>query len=641
MSIYRLFPSSPAGPETAVSYTEAISLAVQFGVATGGCWLEGYWFWVCKSGAPTKAQEFGLWQAWQDSGEGYLVTDATVTSGTLTAGAWNYVALPQPVPLSVGATYIAATGLTGGFPQTTNQFGAGDTYSAGITNGPLFAYSDQSGSAPAPDGLPQGLYSTASADPTKYTPENGNSSANFWVDVQITTTPPSGASYRLWPSYGTIPGAVANDPFGQSFGTEFHLSEQCTLSKLWFYSPPTVTQLPTACAIWNVPSDPTTATMISGTELESPAWSGGAGTGWVSADYSGVTLPAGQYKATVYCSVDALWYQENTHYFSSPQNSVQSVAISLKPSGWWELNDSATDSSGNSNNGTVNGGVTFGAAGPLEGGTAASFNGSTGFISTDLNFSSSWTGLSFAGFIKIPSGSAPTLGVVGSNNSAADGGAFLQVADSGGKLSVQLNIGTASVPFVSDTTWADSEWHHVAVSWDGSTGDVVGYVDGDQVGTTTTITATMSAGSSGVSVGAAGGTFFDGGLAQVLVTNWPIAAAAAAGDDDDGDDPADAADALYFPSQFTTGPGWNGITNGPLSSPNIVNSGAVIGNWTNLPMTGNSSYSNPDLGSFTYPYLNDVKDDGENRWVDVEVTAAVVTPPPVPASPSVVLTFFP
>jgi hypothetical protein len=58
-----------------------------------------------------------------------------------------------------------------GFPNTNNQFGPGDPYSAGITNGPLSAYSDTSGSAPAPSNWAnQGLFSTSYSDPTAHMP---------------------------------------------------------------------------------------------------------------------------------------------------------------------------------------------------------------------------------------------------------------------------------------------------------------------------------------------------------------------------------------------------------------------------------------------------------------------------------------
>ncbi len=636
MTTYRLFPSTD-GPSAPVSYSGSLVVGIQFEVTTGGCWLDGYWWWVCSSDQPTEAQTFALWQVWVDNVVGNLISAGTVSSGSLKAGEWNFVALSAPVPLAIGATYIAATGVTGDFPSTNNEFGSGDPYSAGITHGPLFAYSDLSGSAPSPAGLAQAVYSTAGSDPTKYMPAEGSNSQNLWVDVQINTNAPADASYRLWPNYPTIAGEVSQDPEPQSFGTQFKLSAACTLNKLWFYSPPTVTQLPTACAIWEI----STQSMISDTYNMSPSWSGAAGSGWVASDYTGITLPAGDYKATVYYSGDELFYQENTHYFSTPQTSVEDVAKSLTPSAWWELADAsgsktATDSSGNGYTGTVNGGVTFGQSGPLEGGTVATFDGTTGYISTELNFSSAWTALSFAAFIRVPTGtsSTRTCGVVGNNNAAADGGAYLQLVDSSGSLALQFNVGTASATFVSSADWADGSWHHVAVSWDGST--AIGYLDGAQIGTSgTSLTATVAPGSADVTVGSAGGEFFPGGLAQVLITNWALATATT--DATGGVPPTDAVDALYYPSMFSTGPGWDGITSGPLSSPNILNAGLVIGNWTNLSMTGNSSYSNP-TSEFVYPDQYDVKDDGENRWVDVEVTPVPVI---VPAHSGALLALFP
>jgi hypothetical protein len=625
---YRLFPSTD-GPASAASYKGSFISGVQFEVTTGGCWLEGYWWWVCQSGGqPTSAQEFALWQVYTDVGSaGNLIPSGTVRSGSLRTGAWNYVALTQPVPLAVGATYIAATGVNGPFPATNGAFGAGQPYAAGITDGPLFAYSDAGGSAPAPTGLAQAVFSTAGSDPTVEMPAGGSSSSNFWVDVQISTSAPSGASYRLWPNYPVIAGQPANDPFAQSFGTEFWLSEACTLDKLWFYSPPstadvTISQLPTACAIWSVPASVgDTASMISGTEVTTPAWSGNPGTGWVCVDYTGVTLEPGHYKATIYCGVNAYFYQENTHYFSTPQSSVYTVALSLTPAGYWQLDDSAgsttaSDSSGNGNNGTVTGSVSFGQSGPLQGGSTASFSG-TASITTGLDLSG-YSALSLAAFVRVASGASGPQAVAGSAS------ASMQLVDSGGDLAIELTVGETTVPFPTTVTWADDSWHLVAVTWDGST--ATGFVDD------TTLSSMPLSGSIGSGPVAIGGDF-DGGLAHVIVANQAWYVTPPPGQET-------YAESLWNPAAFTTGPGWNGITSGPLASPSIVNAGAVTGNWTNLPMTGNSSYSNP-TSEFIYPDLYDVKDDGENRWVDVEVTPVVSTPPPVPASPSVVLTFFP
>ena len=207
---------------------------------------------------------------------------------------------------------MAVTGFSGGFPNTANQFGGGDPYSAGITNGPLFAYSDSSGSAGSPT-MEQGVFSTAGTDPTANLPGYGYQASNFWMDVQVDTNAPQGTSYRLWPNYPVIAGGAGIDTGQQTTGTEFLLSQSCNLDKIWFYSPPGVSVLPSRCAIWNV----ATQNVVSGTDNTSPSWSGVAGSGWVACAYSGVTLPAGDYKTTIYYGGGQKFYQENIHYFSS------------------------------------------------------------------------------------------------------------------------------------------------------------------------------------------------------------------------------------------------------------------------------------------------------------------------------------
>jgi hypothetical protein len=317
--VYRLFATQAGvvtnGPSTPVSYSGSFVCGVVVGITAtfaGACWLDGYWWWVCPSGQSTAAQKFALW-ALHDSGSGLLVPNSTVTSGTLTAGQWNYVALGAPLQLAPGATYVAATGFTGSFPDTNNQFGSGDPYSGGIVNGPLTAYSDTSGTKPSPFNTAQAVFGVASADPTTLLPLYGSNSSNFWMDVQFTTTPPSGTSYRLWPSYPTIPGHVDSDTAGYTLATEFQLSQSCTLDNIWFYSASSAAALPTRCAIWNVSSQ----SEVSGTDNSSPTWSGAAGSGWVSCSYSGVTLPAGDYKVAVFYGGGSQWYQATNGYWAS------------------------------------------------------------------------------------------------------------------------------------------------------------------------------------------------------------------------------------------------------------------------------------------------------------------------------------
>jgi hypothetical protein len=306
---YRLFAST-AGPATPVSYSGPFLCGVVVAATAGGCWLDGYWWWVCSSGQSTAPQTFALW-CFYSANAGSLVANSTVTSGTLTAGQWNYVPLPSPLPLAIGATYVPATGFTGNFPVTNNQFGGGDPYSGGIVSGPLTAYSDTSGSLPSPLNTAQAVFGVASADPTTSMPAFGSNSANFWMDVQVTTAPPAGTSYRLWPSYPTVPGHVDSDTSGYTLATEFQLSKSCTLDKIWFYSASGAAALPSQCAIWSVSSQ----SVVSGTDNTSPAWSGAAGSGWVSCAYSGITLPAGDYKVAVFYGGGSAWYQATNGYW--------------------------------------------------------------------------------------------------------------------------------------------------------------------------------------------------------------------------------------------------------------------------------------------------------------------------------------
>ncbi len=331
MSTYRLYPSTN-GPSTPVSYGGSFDAGIAFEVTSGGAWFEGYWWWVCPSGQPTAAQTFALWQVY-GGGNGSLISAATVTSGALTAGQWNYVPLPNPIMLSIGgganfanadaggtAFYVACTAFTGSFPDTNSQFGSGGPYSGGIKSGPLTAFSDQSGTLAAPFSIVQGLFSTSGSVTSNF-PANGSSSSNFWMDVQVSDTAPSGysGSYRIWPNFPVVPGSLSNDTGQQTTGTEFWLSESCTLDNIWFWSPSGVGVLPSRCGIWSVSSQG----VVSGTDNTSPSWSGSAGSGWVSCSYasSGVVLPAGKYRVAVYYGGGQKFYQEDVDYFGTGPGS--------------------------------------------------------------------------------------------------------------------------------------------------------------------------------------------------------------------------------------------------------------------------------------------------------------------------------
>lgn len=314
-------------PAAGLSYSGNYLAGLVFQVTSGGLWFSGYWWWVPASASQTTAQEFVLWQV-HGSAAGTLVAGSAVTSGTLTAGAWNYVALATPLLLSQGVPYIAATGYVSstGFPDTQNQFGTGDPYSAGITNGPLTAYSSLSGSAEVPGGwVAQSPFSTSGSDPSVNMPVTNDDDDLLWLDVQVTDQAPSGATYRTFPGMPTPIGfSVPSTSNDYTLGMEFSLTETCTLEKIWHYSPVGSAVLPSRCGIWNV----ATMTEVAGTDNSSPAWldpsgaNASAGDGWVYCDYSasGVILAAStNYKVSTFfggTSTDT-WLAVTTGYWTS------------------------------------------------------------------------------------------------------------------------------------------------------------------------------------------------------------------------------------------------------------------------------------------------------------------------------------
>lgn len=306
MTTYRLFPATN-GPSSPTSYAGPFLAGVMFKVTSGGMWCNGVYQW-CPTGGDTVSRKVALWNFTSAGAQGTLL--ASATTGTLTANAWNFTAFASPVQLSIGAQYCACTGWTAvsGFPDSDTSgagTGAGDSYgtgghSSGITQGPLFAFSSGTSSAPPQYGG-QGVFATSGSDPTVTLPLGTSNSGNFWIDVQVSDTAPTGyaGSWRLWPSRLDIDTAGAVDSsVSYVIATEFSLSQACTLNKIWYYSFPGSAQLATSCRVWQI-TGASSGTLI--TSNTSPAWSGAAGSGWVSCSFTGVTLqPGTPYKVSVY-----------------------------------------------------------------------------------------------------------------------------------------------------------------------------------------------------------------------------------------------------------------------------------------------------------------------------------------------------
>ncbi len=316
------------GPTTPVSYSGNFISGVGFMTLQGNCWFEGYWHWVCPTGGLTAPQKFALWQInplnFTDT---TLVPGSVVTSGALSTG-WNYVALPMPILLSEITRYIAATGINGAFPDSdtsgagtgaVDSFGAGG-HPNGIQNGPILAFADGNssyGSSQYNGGgnIGQGLFTVGGTDPSATCPLGVSNSANFWIDIQVTTTTPNGytGSYRAWPNkfYGDQ-FTTGDSAVDYVVGTEMRLNQSCAVNNIWYYSPSGTAQLATRCDVWD---EDTQAIVASNT---SPTWSGIAGSGWVSCALTGVTLPAGRYRVSVYNSaaVPDAWSAKQLYYFN-------------------------------------------------------------------------------------------------------------------------------------------------------------------------------------------------------------------------------------------------------------------------------------------------------------------------------------
>lgn len=337
MTTYRLMDGASGrpgnGPTTGTSYGGNLVVGSVFGVTTGGLWLEGYYWWPPgTNGDIASGQKFALWQV-VSTGVGPLVPNSTVTAGALTANSWNFIPLPTPLLLSpmatgssftYGCVYMAATGkvFANGFPETKNQFGTGDPYAGGITNGPLTGFSSISGSVPAGGSLgwiANMPYTVGGSDPSVNYPATNDSDANLWLDIQVSDTAPASPAYRCFPNEVTFNTGIGGQNAAYTLGLEFTVSQNCNLSKIWHYSSPDSTVLPLRCGIWNVGSQ----TEVAGSDNSSPAWllpgggSATAGAGWIYCDYSasGVVLSAStNYKVSTFTS-------DNTHVWFMAQPS--------------------------------------------------------------------------------------------------------------------------------------------------------------------------------------------------------------------------------------------------------------------------------------------------------------------------------
>jgi hypothetical protein len=332
VTTYTLFPSaSGPGASTEIS---AIVLGKGFDVTSGGLYLQGCGIWRCDSNQPGSGN-YVIWQATGPEAGAEIPSTLISASGEIT-GQFNYTDYAAAIPLSQGVPYYLQRGLAGYFPDTANYFDSGGTAPGGIVNGPLNGYSDNTGTNADPWGNPNGSFSTVGSDPTAAFASSGNNGYNPWLTPVITTIAPGNATSRLWPTYPKPIGASINSQtIDYTLATQMAFSQAVTPQRLWFYSPPTAAVLPTKCLIYDI----STTSIVSGSVNSSPSWSGTAGSGWVSCDYttSGLNIAStgNTYAPAVYYTGGSEWFVAQTDWWSGggPGSSGLTWNLITAPSG--------------------------------------------------------------------------------------------------------------------------------------------------------------------------------------------------------------------------------------------------------------------------------------------------------------------
>lgn len=186
-----LFPGSATPATVNTTDASAVELGVRFQTSTAGT-VSGIRFY--KSSQDTGTHTGELWTS-----TGTLLATATFTNETV--GGWQSVTFSNPVPLTVGATYVASYHTNvGHYSSSVNYF------TSNVTSGPLTALANGNGVY---------TYSNNTAFPT-----STFQSTNFWVDVMFnpstTNTKPVAANdtstvIQNTPATITAASLIAND----------------------------------------------------------------------------------------------------------------------------------------------------------------------------------------------------------------------------------------------------------------------------------------------------------------------------------------------------------------------------------------------------------------------------------------------
>jgi len=170
------------------------------------------------------------------------------------------------------------------------------------------------------------------------------------------------------------------------------------------------------------------------------------------------------------------------------ENLVRSAIVAN-----YRMNNDWTDSSGNGNTGTAEGGATFSSSAKF-GSHCGDFDGTNDYVSADnLTADDFFDGAhSYSVWIKLKSGS-PDGAILGasSDTAAVYQYSILYFHNSNKKFGVQvLNDATSNSVESTNTYTNDTNWHHLVATVNAS-GHIVFYVDGSSCGSDSTNTVTL------------------------------------------------------------------------------------------------------------------------------------------------------
>lgn len=157
---------------------------------------------------------------------------------------------------------------------------------------------------------------------------------------------------------------------------------------------------------------------------------------------------------------------------------------------WWPFNGNAADSSGNSNNGTVNGAtLTAGHSGIAN--NAYSFNGSSSYIAVPTNFANSFSSgkMSVSAWVYF-NVNADWSSIIKNWGSVTTGAFHFGLNALSQKLHLQITqSGGTTLNALAPAVISLNSWHHVAFTLDGSFMHL--YQDGVEVGTPVSYDGTL------------------------------------------------------------------------------------------------------------------------------------------------------